>query len=257
MKDQKTDFSKTTKAGDNGAKRKIHSQNTSRKSASIGVRTNVLFLVSLILILGLMATVFISYWQSDIESLENFAYFSPAKYLNNISETTIPIPAGNYIVQEKKALWGFGTISPLVVRGYIDINGFVFESENLNNPLLADYGSSYTFVIGDKTYKSELSVIENEHGLVEVVNIVKLTESSFVSIGDPPDVRSLVDVWKDVNIVSFFSAVGYSVNFAVSYLDYVGNMSYKLMPWNSIENSSNASDVEIPWRDEQNNYIDP
>ena len=182
--------------------------------------TSAYNLLGLILIIGLIATVFFAYYNSTSDS-ETFQYFSPSVYVDNISRKSVSIPGGTYELKYD--------VSPSVLamrstlKAYFVVDGVKVESWNETSFGLFDSLEKEVFEFrfkGDRYYSVD--------GSITIPDIV-------VSWNDMPSSDIVVESWKNVDGVnSFLDAVAETVFFVGDYLEYQLNLIQNILPWNSV-----------------------
>lgn len=222
--------------------------------------TNALSLVSLILLIALIATVIIA--ASNPDNKERFDFFSPSKFLQTLSSETVVIPQGKY-------LCGFKgrevTILPYPIRATIVLpNGKVYLSDNRVNRFVVPY-QDFVFTINGVQYYTEwreVADIRNQPIApgwrnLGVVPILDVPETSTVDLMTMPDFGKVASAWENATLLDWPNALSATGTFLLDMLTYQANILSSILPWNTVASSDEVTDMEIPWRDEQNNYIQP
>lgn len=219
-------------------------------------------LVSLILAIGLLASMFFVVQNKGRSEGEPFVYFSPSVFLDNISSDGFVIPAETYNVEleyEKKwyqfdgKYWGYIQVGDRRIKSGTFINEF-----NINN---AD--QSFFFVINGERYNSiqveiQGPTIDGEPlGIARKVVLPEIT----VEWGSMPELGDLVDHWEGIDSIgSLGNALGETAYFVHDWLKYQSNLLLALLPWNSAVSSADVptdgAKVDIPWRGSNNEIIE-
>lgn len=220
-------------------------------------------LVSLILAIGLLASMFFVVQNKGRSEGDPFVYFSPFVFLDNISSDGFVIPAETYNVEleyEKKwyqfdgKYWGYIQVGDRRIKSGTFINEF-----NIDN---AD--QSFFFVINGERYNSiqveiQGPTIDGEPlGIAREVVLPEIT----VEWGSMPELGDLVDHWEGIDSIGALgNALGETAYFVHDWLKYQSNLLLALLPWNSAVSSadipSDGAKVDIPWRDDDMEYIPP
>ena len=215
-----------------------------------GTKTAVMSAVSILIMFGLIASVFLAYDNSQRADGEPFVYFSPATWLERISDTKITVPAAEYEVEIKRE----NNATPLFWRyyGVVNIGGVEFRSTDSMGELdLADSNKQFFFYIDGVVYQSYRGITVQSFYL----SLPELT----VDVLEMPDIGNIIDLWSNVaiiedddNDVSLLVCLRETGRFIGDFLMYQANLFERLLPWNAIKNSDDLSGdgvrVEIPWR---------
>lgn len=213
-------------------------------------KTLVASAVSILILIGLIATVFLAYDNSQRADGEPFVYFSPANWLERISDTEITVPATVYKVDIKRE----NNATPLFWRyyGVVDVGGVEFRStDSMTEVDLSDPNKQFFFYIDGVVYQSYRGVEYQSFYL----SLPQMT----VDVLEMPDIGNVIDLWSNVAIiedddtdVSLLVCLRETGRFIGDYLLYQANLFERLMPWNAVKNSDEISGdgvrVEIPWR---------
>ena len=221
---------------------------TSSHGVSVGASTNAWGVVSLILIIGLIATVFFAYYNSTRKD-GVVQYFSPSRYLTNISSTEFVLPGGTYYVQTREA--SLLTAVFLRIEGYIEVDGRIYESENTLGWWDFESGSkSFEFNINGVVYYSYVN-----SGGYKVVDLPTTT----VTVGDFPDFSRVAEKFVNVDSVpAFFEAFDSLPRYLDDFFVYQANFLKSFLPWNSVSSNQNGGVPDLPqiWADaEEKNGI--
>lgn len=216
----------------------------------------VVGLVSLILVIGLLASMFFVVQNMGRPVGEPFTYFSPSVFLNNISSPEIAVSEGSYtveIVLEKvfpswnNRYWGYITVEGKRYKSTTAIFAHDIDKEEYQ----------FYFDLGGDLYGSHFEypqgpTIDGEP--LPAIRVVDLPEMSF-QWNNPPDFNEVLDSWENVSEEgTFFDALSTTAGFGLDFFRYQVNLLTALLPWNSslssVDIPSDGAQVDIPWRDD-------
>lgn len=189
--------------------------------------TNAWGFVSLLLLIGLIATMFFAYYNSS-RTDGKFQYFSPSEYLSKLGSQQVVIPAGEYEVTSILEGWN-GAIADLW-RGHVDLYGMLFISTNRLTASQVPF-RQFTFDIFGHTVESYFGT--NEDGVQ--VRYITLPEDIETTVNEMPQLTIVMDAWQNVSdFGSFGTALAGTASFVVEYYQYQKNLFQNLLPWNSV-----------------------
>lgn len=233
----------------------------------ISARTTVMGAVSLLLVIGLIASVFFAYENSTRVEGEPFQYFSPARFLENISTQTIEVDASSYrLAYVYHRNWLIPALSIYEARVYIGKN--VFSSSNrILQSKLNDNSVPFYFFIDGVQYTSYSNYVSNDDGTVspevdlngDLVRYVTLP-AMIITWNEMPDFTDVTNAWSGLSENgTVWSALSTTGKFVGQWLRYQGNMLQTLLPWNSVVMSNEVSDdetaIDLPWRVNGSSYV--
>ena len=225
----------------------------SKHGFRVGATTTVMGLISLLLMIGLLASVFFAYDNSNLENGESFVFFSPSKYLRTLSQQDIYIKGDSYEVRieyEKKwyqidgKYWGYLDIGDISIKSITFVNEFA-----INNPDV-----TFKFYVNGEHYNSVSYALQGPGLEVEYIRYVHLPDT-ILTIGKMPDFEKVTDTWGAVGSTeNVFTALGTTAQFVSDYTRYIANILKVTLPWNSVVSSNDIPDdgvvISIPWRNE-------
>lgn len=222
--------------------------------------TSVMSAVSLLLVIGLIATVFFAYENSTRAEGEAFQYFSPAKYLERMSNYSYSV-YGQYVPVEYR-LNGRIALSPAYIGvitikaeryvsdGVKEVIPIELFSENRLTRYGMDRGGQFKFRLGGVTFNSYDMVDPN----TEISYREVLVPNIEYDLLTPPDFDTVAKSFSEVDDAgSFFTSVGELGKFVFDWLGYQFEVISNLLPWNTIVSSDDIPDdktpISIPWRE--------
>lgn len=211
-------------------------KNRGTHRASVSAQTNALGLVSIILIIGMIATIFFAVSYSG---KQQFKYFSPRKYLSNFSSTEVDMPASwhQLLFLEEKP---FGGLFSTYVRAYFEYNGIYYHSKNRYLAGTSNvYDKVYEFEIGGTKYYSELVQVGEYNGEALYANLIHLPAISY-NLFEVPDISVVGSAWQQVEgfdgtLVNAFVTTG---KFLVGAISFEVRIIDRVIPWNSVEDGN-------------------
>lgn len=204
------------------------------RQVSYSASTNALSAVSLLLLIGLIATVFFAFYNAD-RTDGKFQYFSPSEYLTKIGSQEIIVPAGDYFVDV--VLKNPSGLVGGYYKGYVNLYGEMFESINQLGWYQELNDGQFEFdILGERVVSY---FVTNSDGVRQ--RFITITQDHSVTINEMPQLTLILDAWSNVkDFPSFGSALAGTCQFVVDYLDYQANLLQNLLPWNSVvEGESN------------------
>lgn len=223
-------------------------------------RTNALSLVSLILMIALIATIVIAAPHRD--NKEQFNFFSPSKFLESIATTTVTIPAGDYYCgYELKGSIGIYQKLYATIANY---DGKTYLSDNYYSYPLA-YGpgvGNFTFTIDGVQYETEWVRMadvgfDDPWDRIGFKPRLNFTEPVTIDLMEYPDFTKVTKAWEEADLLTWPNAIATTGKFLTEFMTYQKNLFTAVLPWNTVASSEDVTEMQIPWRDEQNNYIEP
>lgn len=209
----------------------------SRNTHGVSAKTNALGLVSIILIIGMIATMFFAVSYSG---KQQFMYFSPSAYLEGLSDDTYYAINEWYKVEFKYHLF---RLSPYY-QPYVVINGQVIYSDYKYIPAYDNY--VFPFVIDGITYYSEAVGITVNSSSPFEHTYLHLTDAR-IGVSGMPDFQVVGDAWSrvknDKDIIGALSTTG---RFIVDSLRYELSIMFKILPWNYVE-KGDRSWIDNEW----------
>lgn len=223
--------------------------------------------IATILCFGLLGTMFFAYQNRDTK--DKFVFFSPSQYLSKLTAETVFIPEGRYpVFGERSGKYAY--------RGYIEYNGNRIYSTNtlgmLNvspDPYLPEYlspmyadniGATFEFIFGDNSYqaKGELYPVEVDgQTYLNYILVIDVTAPYSMTIGDMPSLDLMSEKWSNIeDIFDVWPAIQATAIYVTDTVSYYSNLILNLAPWNAAK-SSESENVDIPWRDDVNEYVSP
>lgn len=213
-------------------------------------------LVSLILSIGLIASMFFVFQNMGRSVGKPFTYFSPSVFLNNISSPEIVVSEGSYtveIVLEKvfpswnNRYWGYITVDGKRYKSTTPIFSHDIDKEEYQ----------FYFDLGGDLYGSHFEYPQGptiDGDPLPAIRVVDLPSMSF-QWNNPPDLNEVLNSWEDVKEDgSFFDALSATAGFGLDIFRYQVNLLSALLPWNSSVSSDSVPEdgakVDIPWRGE-------
>lgn len=206
--------------------------------------TSAYNLLGLILIIGLIATVFFAYYNSTSDS-ETFQYFSPKVFLENFSDDTILIAEGNYIV-DFPVEWGIDDLFTSSVRGYVDVDGRKIGSINTLSLVESFSHSDLYFRINGEYYTAIWQYVDDLGGNAYVLSLPTL----YITIDSMPDIQYVIDSWSSVSADNVFDVIQETFVYVGDYMAYIGNTILNFLPWNSVATvQDDDPNLEQLWRE--------
>ena len=193
----------------------------------VSARTNVWGIVSILLLIGLIATVFIAYNNSHDDSAEKY-FFSPSSFLQGISNPVVVIEPGDYVLHYQSEKFAF---IPYATRAFVLIDGVRIYSNNMSR--FGVMVGSYEFTINGKNYYAQTTT---QNGIqYEVITL----EGAVVEVLTFPDINNVVKSFQGVTDVdSFFDAFSSISVFCRDYLTFQANFLNNMLPWNHVVSTS-------------------
>lgn len=201
-------------------------QSSYRKSGNrYSASTNVWGLVSIVFLIGLIASVFFAYFNS-MRTDGKFQYFSPSTYLENFSAEEIVINPGTYRVNLIEE--GYDVLYGTRYRGVVVLSTYTYRSTNTITSL-GGIGQELYFDIGGKQYTSIRNFDDQEFYLT--------IESTIIyNLNDFPRLEPILEYWEDVSdFDSLGVALSQTASFVGKFLTYQAHLIESLLPWNSVE----------------------
>ena len=224
---------------------------TSSHGVSVGASTNVWGVVSLIFIIGLIATVFFAHYNSTRKD-GVVQYFSPSKFLNNISYDVINLPEGDYILSFDPLVGGFF----YTVYGWVEIGGMKFESSNfISVPFHVEIFNGYnvhlwdeTLGYGDISFEIEIDgVLYYASYDSALENYVLKFPGTSIKLNEMPQIADLALTWGEVEgWNTFWTAVSDTGDFVRDMIRYNTNLLKQILPWNFVVDSESSDVPNLP-----------
>lgn len=213
-------------------------------------KTLVASAVSILILIGLIATVFFAYDNSQRADGEPFVYFSPARFLENLSSDVVYIQADTYEV-EYYYRWNILPFRSNYV-GYIQVGNRRIKSENyIFKQVINDQNLVFSFYIDGVLYTTDQYMLSEPlfDGDVEVGRKIVLPEITY-TWNEMPDFGEVADIWSRVGEdESFFDALSKTGIYITNFLEYQGNLLSALLPWNSSVSSSETPSDGVTYDD--------
>lgn len=222
--------------------------------------SNAYGLVSMILMIALIATIVIAAPQRG--NKEQFNFFSPSKFLESIATTTLTIPAGYYYCgYELKG--GMGIYQKLYAT-IVNYKGKTFLSDNYYS-YPGPYGpglGNFTFTIDGVQYETEWvrmadAGFDDPWDRIGFKPRLNFTEPVTIDLMEYPDFTKVTKAWEEADLLTWPNAIATTGKFLTEFMTYQKNLFTAVLPWNTVASSEDVTEMQIPWRDEQNNYIEP
>lgn len=219
-------------------------------------------LVSLILVIGLLASVFISVQNNGRLKGEPFVYFSPSVYLNGISSDDVIVPAGDYTVRLERSYVPFlDDFFEPSYNGYLDVGSKTYKSKHrVGEYSLHEGTAEFEFEIDGRIYTSYSVPLQGPTLPGETLGyLYEVTLPAFVYKWNvQPDFSVVIRSWKDISSDGFYDSLANSLKITFSFVSdffvYQANLLVALLPWNSVQSSDSVpedgSKIDIPWRDD-------
>lgn len=238
-------------SSDHNKKDRKKSRNTNH-GASVSAKTNAFGLVSIILIIGMIATMFfaVSYSGST-----DFKYFSPMTYLSGLSSNDNIISDAWYVVEFEdlgvpgKPNWQENMFN---VRPYVVIENQIFYANDIPLEFVLR-GVPIVFDIYGENYTSEY--INGVHFL-HLYNVL-------IGIGEMPDIKVVSDAWIEVSKTDLdddmnprvfkrlLNALSVTGGYLRDSVVYEYRVITRILPWNSVQNG-NREWLDNIWIDKEN-----
>lgn len=218
-------------------------------------------LVSIILVIGILASMFFVVQNIGRPIGKPFTYFSPSVFLNNISSPEIVVSEGSYtvetVLQEVFPSWNNR------FWGYITVNGRRYKSTTaiyVHDIDKEEY--QFYFDLGGDLYGSHFEYPQGPTIGGEPLPAIRVVDlpSKVFQWNNPPDLNEVLNSWEEVaEEGSLFDALSATAGFGLDFFRYQANLLSALLPWNSSVSSDSIPEdgvkVDIPWRGENMEFV--
>lgn len=208
-------------------------RNSSRRTPSLGGLVGGL--VSTIVLIGMVATLFNAYQNSLNPSADEFSYFSISKYAENFDFESGVVEKGNYAVTERFVIPFF------TYRGYVEINGVSYPSVNVRSRNLPNF--AYIFDIGGRDF------IAYPNPLTAFQTYLLTIPETFEYHLEQPNLVDLGNEWSKVDdLLDLPGALSATGKFIIDSIRWESNVIRAVLPWNAVETGSREY-LDSLWED--------
>lgn len=209
----------------------------------VSASTNVWSIVSILLVIAMIGTVFIAY--SNVSgSGDRVYFFSPSAYLNGLSDSFY-VPSGYYQLYYLSDRAG---VSPAVESwsAYIDVDGRRYYSNENNVAYSQLFNPSFQFsfdIAGSTLYSrgifdylnnDDFSGVSLDHSVIGDPRLIYIDEPVMLS-NAMPNIKVVGDAWGNVNgLNDIFNAFRITGEFVTDSVRYETQLIQSLLPWNSV-----------------------
>ena len=200
--------------------------------------------VSLLLVVVLIGTLFFAVDNARTPEEDAFYYVSPSKFLEGFTEVTY-VEGDTYVVNmikvsDQSVL--FPALSSLYYRGWIDVNGRRYDSDNALSATSLESGEQFEFIIDGTTYFSHTIEFQGprpEFGQPGWEGRAVTLPGTYVNWLVQPDWNAVLYAWRGVdNFSTFGNALSTTAGFIGDWFTYQGNLLSAVLPWNSVAQGS-------------------